>query len=125
MPATAADIAAATREQVLDTQESATIKARHIGWRDTGDTPRVAYWDDPADAAAMNAEGFALFGVERRRFALPIDGLLSFSGTLDTSQKTPTVTLVDAEHDANGAFLTARIEIDLDAEMTSLETFGS
>lgn len=124
MPATAANIALATREAVYDTRSDTAVQTRNAGARDTGDTPRAAFWDSVTDAAIVNNAAFSLIGVERRRFAVRVQGATTFSGGLDFTVATPTVTLVDAELAANGSFLISRIELDLESETTSFEVFG-
>jgi len=120
MPATPADIAAASRDVELATWSDATIAARYPSARDGSVTPATGYFDSAADALAMiNARG-ALIGTERRRFAVKVQDVLW--PTPETGL--PQATVVDAEQPVNGAFLAARIEIDLDAETTSYELFG-
>lgn len=127
MPATVADIGLATRgEYAFDTQESATIKGRHLGARDTADKPRVSWLDSVSNAGVVNAAAFALVGTERRRFAVPVDGLVGVGAgkTLDPSSTTPAVEFVDAELAADLDALVVRVELDLGAERTNLEILG-
>lgn len=120
MPATETDIAGASRAAVIVEWSSAAVKARYPSARDGRASPREGFFDTVADAqAAIDAEG-ALLGTERRVFAVEADGIV----TLDPSTGTPTVRLVDAEQRVDGLFLVSRIEIDLEAERTSLELFG-
>ncbi len=120
MPATAADIARATRAAITDIQSSGTVLARQPGARDGLASPRPGYFDTAADAATVNAAAFTLIGTERRRFAVRVGEALE----LDASLATPAVTLVDAALAVNGNFLVARIEIDDEAGTTGLECFG-
>jgi hypothetical protein len=120
MPATAADIARATRAAITDIQSSAAVLTRQPGARDGLASPRPGYFDNAADAATVNAATFTLIGIERRRFAVRVGEALE----LDVSLMTPTVTLVDADLAANGAFLVARIEIDDELGQTAMELFG-
>lgn len=124
MPALAADIEAATRAFAYDTQSDAAVLAVHAGARDTGAAPRPANWDSLADAAAVNAAGFAFWKAARQRLAANVDAVLAMTGALDPSALAPTVTLVDAELGINGLFLIADFEIDLDASATALELIG-
>ena len=120
MPATGADIAAATRDVVLAQYSSGTIGARYPSARDGLASPANGYFDDVGDAqTVINARG-ALIGVERRRFAVQVADLL----WIDPTTGIPTVALVDSEQAANGNFLVSRIQIDLEAETTTLELFG-
>lgn len=120
MPATAADIARATRAVVTDIQSSSAVLTRQPGARDGLASPRPGFFDSAADAATVNAAAFALIGTERRRFAVRVADVLE----LDVSLVTPAVTLVDASLVANGNFLIARIEIDDELGQTAMELFG-
>lgn len=124
MPATAADVARATRAAVTDVQSDAAVLTRQPGARDGMASPRPGYFDSVADAAAVNAAAFALIGTERRRFAVRVNDVLEPTGGFDCSTTTPAVTLVDASLAANGAFLVSRIELDDEAGVTALEIFG-
>lgn len=120
MPATGADIAAAMRDVVTEQWSDSAIAARYPSSRDGLANPANGYFDDPADAqTVINARG-ALIGTERRRFSVLVSDLL----WLDPTTGIPTVALVDSEQAANGNFLVSRLEIDLEAETTTLELFG-
>lgn len=120
MPATAADIAAGTREVTLATWESAAIAARYPSARDASTNPPRAFFDGAADAQTVADSRGALIGVERRRFAVT----LAEVQWPDLAAGVPTVQLVDAEQAANLPALVARIEVDLESESTSYEVFG-
>lgn len=124
MPATAADVARATRAAVVDVQQSSAVLTRQPGARDGSLNPRPGFFDTIANAATVNAATFALIGTERRRFAVRVQDVIEPTGTFDASQVTPTVTLIDADLAANGAFLVARMEIDDEAGTTAMELFG-
>ncbi|MEG3167506.1 hypothetical protein U1737_04780 [Sphingomonas sp. LB3N6] len=120
MPALPADIAAASREVAISTWSDPAIAARYPAARDGSVTPATGYCDSAADAdAIINARG-VLIGVERRRFAVAVQDLV----WPDPATGIPTVQLVDNEQRADGAFLVARVELDLDAETSSFELFG-
>lgn len=123
MPATAADIEAATRPTgvTLDTQSSSGVLATWPNARDGADAPAVAFWDSLSDAVAMNTERFALLSAARRRFKVEADGVLT---ALLPAAVTPAVTLVAAEVAANGAFLVARLEFDSESNRTKMELWG-
>lgn len=120
MPASAADIAAASRDVELATWSDAGIAARYPSARDGSVSPATGYFDSATDAAAVINARAALIGIERRRFTVKVQDLLW--PTPETG--IPQAMLIDAEQLANGAFLAARIEIDLDAETTTNELFG-
>lgn len=120
MPADFDDIAAATRAAAIATWSSAATIARYPNARDGTVTPAPGFFDSIADAqTAANARG-TLIGAERRRFAVDVQELI----WPDVESGVPTIRLVDGEQGADLPCLTARIEIDLDAETTSLELFG-
>lgn len=120
MPATTADIAAASRDVMIMTYADAAIAARYPTARDGTLSPAPGYFDAATDAqTVVNARG-ALIGTERRRFAVEAAGVI----WPDVSTALPTATLIDAEQAASGNYLAARVEIDLDADTTNLELFG-
>lgn len=124
MPATAADVARATRAAVTNVQSDAAVLARQPGARDGQANPRPGWWDNEADAATINAAAFALIGTERRSFAVRVQDVLEPTGGMDATQVTPTVQLIDATLAANLPALVARIDIDDEAGLTALEVFG-
>jgi hypothetical protein len=121
MPATAADIAAATRPHVLAEWSSAIIKAQYPTLaRDGGIRVAIGYCDSVADAQTLiNGQG-ALIGVERRRFVVKVDGLV----WIDPSAGIPCVTLHDAEAVAAVVCILARYRVELNDETTLLELLG-
>ncbi|MEE2915738.1 MAG: hypothetical protein VYB32_01550 [Pseudomonadota bacterium] len=120
MPADPADIAAASRDAVVTSWEGAAVAARYPNARDGLVAPARGFCDAAADAQAIvNARG-ALIGVERRRFAVEAMGII----WPDLSAGVPSLRVVDGEQAVDSVHLAARIEIDLDAEATSFETFG-
>jgi hypothetical protein len=120
MPATPADIAAASRDALVVTWADASIAARYPTARDGTLSPALGNFDAATDAqTVVNARG-ALIGTERRRFAVEVHDVI----WPDVSLGVPTATLVDVEQSASGSFLAARIEVDLDAVTTNLELFG-
>lgn len=120
MPALPADIAAATREVAISTWSDPAIAARYPAARDGSVTPATSYFDRAADAQAIIDARGALIGVERRRFAVTAQDLV----WPDPAAGIPTARLIDDEQRADGAFLVARVELDLDAETSSFELFG-
>lgn len=120
MPALAADIAAGTRLATISSWSNATIKTRYPNARDGSAEVAEGFFDAATDCdTALTARG-ALIGTERRRFVVPVGDLL----WIDPASGLPTYTLVDVEQAANGAFLLARYELDLEAETTTLELYG-
>lgn len=120
MPATDADIAAASRDVVTATWSNAAIAARYPSARDGSVEPARAYFDSLADAQAMaNARG-ALIGVERRRFAVVVEQVLA----IDPTAGVPQARVIDGEQALDATMLGARVEVDLEQDRTSLEVFG-
>lgn len=120
MPATVADIAAATREAQIETWSSGTIHTRYPNARDSLDAPAEGFFDVAADGNAAITARAATFGVERRRFTVKVADLV----WLDPTTGVPIVALVDPEQALNGNFIVARIAVNLADETTSFEVFG-
>jgi hypothetical protein len=120
MPALPADIAAASREVAISTWSDAAIAARYPAARDGSVTPAMGYCDNAADAESVIKARGALIGVERRRFAVTVQDLV----WPDPASGIPTARLIDGEQRVDGAFLMARVELDLEAETSSFELFG-
>lgn len=120
MPALADDIAAGTRPAVIVKWTQSAIKDLYPSARDGEADPSEGFFDDADDAqAAINQRG-ALIGQHRRRFLVTVPGLL----WLDASAGIPAATLIDDELAAIGTFMIARCEVDLEADITTLELFG-
>lgn len=120
MPATAADIAGASRDAAVVAWADASIAARYPSARDGSVAPAVGFFDAAADAETMvNARG-ALIGTERRRFAVRAADVIWPSVSLAV----PQAQLIDIEQAVSATFLAARIEVDLEAETTNFELFG-
>jgi hypothetical protein len=120
MPADVADVAAASRASTVATWSDLALVGRYPNARDGTVLPATGYFDATADAETVGAARGALVGTERRRFAVDVQELI----WPDVESGVPTMHLVDAEQRADLDCLTARIELDLDAETTSLELFG-
>ena len=120
MPATPADIAAASRDVVTATWADAGVAARYPSARDGSITRGDGYFDSEADAQTVIDARAALIGVDRRRFSVVVQDLI----WPVISTGLPQVRLVDAEQRVDGTFLVARLELDLEAETTTYEVFG-
>lgn len=120
MPATPADIAAASRDAVIATWSDPAIAARYPSARDGSVQPDDGYFDAIADAQAVIDARGALIGVERRRFEVTADGLIMPSD----SPQVPQVRLVDSEQAAAVNTLAGRFELDLETETTTFELYG-
>lgn len=120
MPATPADIAAASRDVVVATWSDAAIAGRYPSARDGSVQPEDGFFDAIADAQTIiNARGM-LIGSERRRFETPADGAIWPSDPPEV----PQVRLVDSEQGAAVNALAGRFELDLEAETSTFELYG-
>lgn len=120
MPATPADIAAASRDVIVAGWADAVIAARYPSARDGSLEPAEGYFDAIADAQTVVNARAGLIGVERRRFEVVVYDL----AWPDPSLALPQLQLADAEQGATVNCLAARVELDLDAETTTYELFG-
>lgn len=120
MPALTADIARATRRATIVETANTAIKAVYAQARDGRTTPATGYFDSEADAQDAMDDRMAIVGVVRRRFAVPVAEMIF----PDLSGGVPVWNLVDAENDVNGKHLTARLELDAETEMTTMELTG-
>lgn len=117
---TANDINLGTRAQQVQSVEYAAIKARYPNSaRDAQIDVPNGYFDVLADADAVLAARGALLGVERRRFAVEVDGVIWFD-----AQAYAGVRLIDADLSVDLNCLVARWEVDLDTEITRFELLG-
>lgn len=120
MPATPADIAAVSREAIIVSATDAAIDARYANARDGSAAPAIGYCDAATDAQTLLAGRGSLMGTERRRFAVPVFDVI----WPNLADGIPQPRVVDAEHAADLASLTARFEVDLERESSTFETFG-
>lgn len=120
MAATATDIGAASRDAVTVTWSSPAIAARYPSARDGAASPATGYFDTSADAQTIVAARGALIGTERGRFAVVAPALIWPS----VSAAIPQAKLIDPEQAVSAVHLVSRLEIDLEAETTTLELFG-
>jgi len=120
MPATAADIAAASRAAAIVVWIDPDLGQRYPSARDGSVSPSTGYFDLQADAEEVISARGELIGTERRRFAVAVAEILS----VEIATGLPTVRLIDAEQAADGNMLVSRLELDLETESTSFELFG-
>lgn len=120
MPATAADIARAQRRATIVESQSTAIKTVYPQARDGRVAPAAGYYDSASDAQTVMDARKAIVGVVRRRFAVPVAELVF----PDLSGGVPAWTLIDSENDVNGKQIVARLELDGEAEVTTMELFG-
>lgn len=120
MPALDADIGPALREAAIVQVADTDVRTRFPGARDGLIDPAEGMFDAQADCAAALAQRFALIGAVRRRFAVAVQDVLAF----DIAAGVPTHRLIDGEQAVDMPVLLARIEIDDESEITSVEYFG-
>lgn len=120
MPATPADIARAMRRATIVEAENGAIRAVYSQARDGRTAPAPGYFDAAADAQAAMTARIGIIGVVRRRFMVAVAEMIF----PDLSNGVPVWTLVDAENDANGPMLVARLQLDAEEEVTTMELFG-
>ena len=118
--ANAADIALGTRAQQVEKVETPAIKARYPNSaRDDIDNTPQGYFDLVVDAQTVLAARQSLQGVERRRFAVEVDGLIWFDSIVFAG-----VVLVDPDLNVNVTCLVSRWQIDCENERTTFELLG-
>jgi hypothetical protein len=121
MPALPADVAAATRDALLAEWSDGGLHGRYPSARDGLTDPSTGYFDTLADALVAIAARGALIGVDgRRRFSVVVQDLVF----VDPTTGMPCVSLTDAEQSVAATLVLTRIEVDLEAETTTLELFG-
>lgn len=120
MGAVPADVVAGLRAARIISREDADVLADAPGARDQLTNPAPGFFDNAADAQAALAIKAALIGQTRRRFAVPVSGLIG----IDPANGVPTATLTDAALDFSGPAMVARAEEDLENDRTVLELIG-
>jgi hypothetical protein len=120
MPALAADIGPAMRDAQVATIDDSTIKDRFPGARDGKESPAEGFFDLVNEAEDCLIGRSALIGALRRRFAVSVAEMM----LIDIAGGVPTYHLIDTQHGVDTPCLVARIEVDTEAETTSMELFG-
>jgi len=121
MPALDSDIGAASRDVVTAQWSDSAIAARYPSARDGLISPAEGYFDAIADAQTVLNARATLIGTEGRRFAVAAADIVWPS----ISTATPSFGLIDAEQAVNGTLIATQIELDLDAETTSIGLYGT
>jgi len=112
------DIAAATRDAIIERYENTAVRDALTGARDGSLTPGEGFFDLLADAKTIVDErGLMLAGDPR--FSVSVAALV----WSDPAVATPAVRLVDAEQSVDARLCCSRIELDLEDEVTSFELF--
>lgn len=119
MPALPSDIAAAIRERIVVSDEDTSIKTRFPTARDNSTDPAEGFFDLPEDAQTAVSQRASLIGETRRRFAVTVADIVDIvPGTI------PTHRVIDSEQGLDAPMLLARIEVDLEQDITQMEYFG-
>lgn len=92
--------------------------------RDTKDEPFETFFNSMTDVETMANERIALIGVKRRRFRTEVAEILPLTGTLDYSQTTPTVKIVDSEKSADLACAAVEFGLDFAKNITTVVGWG-
>jgi len=120
MPALASDIVRATRQARVIQREDAQLLATYPTARDSLKDPQPGYFEFAADAVKVLDISAALIGRYCRRFVVAIGDEVE----VDPLTEIPTFRLVDEELAADCDIMVARVEIDDEAETTSIEGIG-
>lgn len=125
MVATAARIAFVTQEFRTVVSKNDTVHTNYGKVaRDTKQDIVETFFEDRADAQAIDDERLSLLSPDRRRFRHEVNDVLSFTGTLDYSQATPAATVIDDERSANHAAAIVELGIKFEDDKTTLTTWG-
>lgn len=95
--------------------------------RDTADLDTKlieSYFDNVADALVLASARLTLLSGDRRRFVQESRGVQSFTGSLDFSQVTPAVNVIDDDRLANHNAATVEISVDLGGDKTTITSWG-
>ncbi|MDD1450811.1 hypothetical protein NHF48_007320 [Sphingomonas sp. H160509] len=112
------DIAAATREAIIERYENTAVRDALTGARDGSLQPAEGFFDLLANAkTVVDERGLVLAGDPR--FSVSVAALV----WSDPSVATPAVRLVDVEQAVDARLCCSRIELDLEEEVTSFELF--
>lgn len=129
MTATAAQIGFVTSQFRSAVASDSSVKTAYgEKARDSADDksdPIVeTFLEDPADAQVIANERLTLLSADRRRFRQDVNKIIAFTGTLDFSQVTPAVTVIDDDRQANHAAAIVEIGVRFGDNKTSLVTWG-
>lgn len=121
MPATDADIAAASRQARIEAWSDVAVQTRYPNARDGQTEPAEGFFDSASDGVTAITARAALFGNEAiRRFTATAYDLIWH----DLEAGFPIVKLIDPEQALNGNTIPARVSLSLEAETTSYEVIG-
>lgn len=125
MVATASRIGFVTQQYRTVVSSDAAVTTRYGELaRDTGDEPIESFFDSPADAQVVNDARLVLLKGSRRRFRMDARGVQTFTGSMDLSQVTPTVTVIDDERSANLPAACVEVSVDPGGEKTTFANWG-
>jgi hypothetical protein len=124
MPATPSRIGFITQAfRVVTAGPNTTVETLYgNAARDTLE-PLETFFDDPADAQTMADERLTLLSARRTLVTATLEGI-SPADTLDRGTVLPTVRVIDDEQNRNSLALIVGISIDLNADRSTLETWG-
>lgn len=125
MTATAARIGFVTQPTRNVVASDAAVKTKYGDQaRDTKAQPIESFFDSATDAQALVNERLTLLKADRRRFRQEVQGILSFTGTLDFSQTTPAATVIDDERAASHNAAIVAPSVSYGDGKTTIESWG-
>jgi hypothetical protein len=121
MSALPSDVQRATRAARIVVRTDTAVRATFPAARDGVQSPDVGYFVNAADASTVLALKAALIGTARRRFKVDCAG----EALADPATAIPSYALTCAELAVTGLpALLCQIEVDFEAETTTLEVLG-
>lgn len=120
MPSLPTDVVRVTRPAKIVTRTDSAIQTAYPGARDAIRSPDRGYFESASDASTVLTAKAALAGSRVRRFRVDIAEVV----WVDPLTEVPSYQLVDSDLGADLPVMLARIEIDLETEMTAMEVIG-
>lgn len=125
MVATSAQVGFVTEQfRTVVASDTAVKTAYGEEARDTGQDVIETFFDTTTDAQAIATERFNLLKANRRRFRQEVNSILSFTGTLDFSQVTPAVNVIDDERLADHNAAIVEVGVRRGDSKTAIHTWG-
>lgn len=120
MPAYPTDIIRVTRPAKIVTRSDTDVLAVYPAARDAISNPDPGYFEDSADADTVLTLKAALIGQRRRRFRVDVEGEVAVVPLVEV----PSFRLIDSELGVDITVMLARLEYDMENDMTALEVVG-
>jgi hypothetical protein len=123
MPATPGRIGFISHEFRTVKSDNATVLTRFGDFARKVESPIETYFDSSADASTVMAQRHTLLGSARRRFEVEVQDVSIF-GSIDFSQVSPTVRLIDTERSFDGNALIVGMVADTQSDTLTLTLWG-